>query len=79
MPTVRELEDQNRSTSDIKVRIPDANKSIAMTAGLKTMEVYVISQWMSGIWVKADMRSDRMYPLPGIRIEEILDWEVVEE
>jgi len=45
---------------------------------LNTMEVHIYSSWSMGIWVKTDPASERVYPITGINISEVLEWEVVE-
>lgn len=69
---------KDTSLDTIKVRIPDKHKHQAVSVGLDVMEVYIISTWFMGVWVKSDTDSERMYPLTDIFDNEILDWEVVE-
>lgn len=53
----------NLSLKQTKVRIPEAHHRSAVAAGLTTMEVYLRSNWRSGIWVKENLNSQRMFPL----------------
>ena len=51
-----------------------------MRAGLDTMTVYIQGSWgggAGGIWVKSDPTAERIYPLPGITLNEIREWEAV--
>lgn len=61
----------------IKIRIPEQYREEAEATGLKTMDVYLRSQWFSGIWVRTSPTATRMFPLQ-IHTERILDWDVVE-
>ena len=73
------VKNQEGSLSDVLLRIPaDTYKDVCKDTGLPVREVYVVSTWFSGIWVKANKNSDRVYPLqisPGC----ILEWEVVKK
>ena len=44
--------------------------------GLPSREVYVVSHWFSGIWVKTSLNSTRIYPIQ-VHPETVLDWKVV--
>jgi hypothetical protein len=66
------------NVSTVKVRMPDSLKQDALAAGLDTMDVYVQSGWQAGIWVKSDLTSNRNYPIMGGRLEDTLEWEIVE-
>lgn len=71
------VKDYDCQLSKLKVKIPDKYKHDCILIGLKTQEVYIISQWFKGIWVKPDLKSERMYPLQ-IPPCTILDWDVIE-
>lgn len=66
------------SLASIKVRIPDKHRHKVISAGLNVTEVHIYSSWFLGIWVKTDMASEKVYPLPGITMGEVREWEVVE-
>lgn len=38
-----------------------------------------VSQWAKGIWYKTDIKSSQMHPLFVEKLEEALEFEVVEE
>lgn len=67
----------NVSLDAIKVRIPDDWKREALSCGLNTMEVYIVGTWLTGMWVKESLTSERMYPITCFP-RVALDWEVVE-
>jgi hypothetical protein len=71
------VKDLSGDLSQIKVKIPNKYKHEISTCGLKTNEVYLYSSWFSGIWVKDDLSSDRVYPL-SIFPSEVLDFEIVD-
>jgi len=58
----------------VKLRLPDEFKGVA---GLNTQEVYLVSSWSNGIWVKTDRDETRMCPITGLNMSEILEWETV--
>ena len=65
--------------TQIKIRIPDELKHNVIVAGLNTQEVYLRSAWGMGVWVKTEPgRDGRMYPITGIQVSEVRDWEVVD-
>lgn len=73
---VKEL-DGNIDIGSIKVKIPnDIFLEKCMSCGLKSKKVYVISSWGSGVWVKEDLKSERIFPLQ-ISAPSILEWDVV--
>jgi len=68
--------DSATNIQTIKVRIPIEFMPKTIGTGLTSREVYIFSQWFSGIWVKTDLSSQRMYPLQ-INPSEVLEWEIV--
>jgi hypothetical protein len=67
---------ESNNLINIKVRIPEKFKQERVLSGLKTDEVYLVSNWFNGIWVKADLNSSRIYPL-CIPPNSVLEWEIV--
>lgn len=70
--------DSQTNLALVKVRIPNDCKTMAMRVGLETQEVFLVSSWSAGVWVKTDLTSERRYPL-NIAPHEVLEWEVVED
>lgn len=71
---VKELKTDN--LVNIKVKIPERFKKECLLSGLSTNEVYLVSSWFRGIWVKQEINSSRIYPL-CISPDLVLEWEVV--
>lgn len=70
---VKELP-ENQSLTGTKVKIP---KHDAFLSGLNTDEAYIYSAWFAGIWVKTDLKSSHIYPVP-MSTEDMLELEVIE-
>ncbi len=68
---------ENVPIASVKVKIPEELHKEAILSGLPVMEVYIYSNWMSGVWVKTDLKSSQIYPICGVRPSTILDWEIV--
>ena len=68
--------DMNIST--VKLQMPLSVFKASDNRGLSSREVYIVSQWFCGIWVKTSLSSTRIYPIQ-IFPERILDWKVVED
>ena len=71
---LKELKTDN--ISNIKVRIPAKFRQECVLAGLTTDEVYLVSSWFNGVWVKTSLNSSRIYPL-NINPSSVLEWEIV--
>lgn len=63
--------------SDFRVKIPEKYLPAAQLAGLNTDIVYLFSHWTGGVWVKSDLKSNRMYPLTGYF--DLGEWEIYED
>jgi hypothetical protein len=74
---VKELPD-GTNISRVKMRLPEELEAQAVSAGLKTTEVYLGSAWNQGVWLKEDPDSDRIYPLTGVFTDDLLEWEIIE-
>lgn len=70
---VKELQ---RPLSGTKVKIPRKDMHLSALAGLMKDEVYIRSFWEKGIWVKEDLKSERVFPL-CVDPKEVLEWDVV--
>ena len=47
-------------------------------AGVEGSTIYIVSMHsFHTIWVKTDLKSDRVYPVNFVHREEILNWRVV--
>ncbi len=65
--------------SEILLHIPARTyREFCKGTGLQTREVYVVSNWFNGIWVKTSKKATRVFPLQ-ITPSEILEWEVVKK
>jgi len=60
----------------VKVRIPDDLWEDAQMAGMTQQEAYLHSGWFSGVWLKEDLSSGRVFPLNA---SNTADWTVVEK
>lgn len=76
MKKLKDLSDETPVNS-IKVRIPARIfKIYTQGTGLKTRDVYIVSSWGTGIWVKTDLNSKRIYPLQ-INSSATLNWNII--
>ena len=66
---------ENTSVSDIRVRIPETFEHECRLSGLNSYEVYIVSMWHMGVWVKINRDDERMYPITNVMNLE--DWEVI--
>jgi len=62
--------------STVKLLMPLDVFRASDNRGLSSREVYVVSQWFSGIWVKTNLNSTRIYPIQ-VHPQAVLDWKVV--
>ena len=57
----------------LKIKIPKKYQDI----GIKK-EMYLYSYWNKGVWLKTDMKNDRIYPLTfETDCKELLEFEIV--
>ena len=70
------LKDYKGNLVGVKIKIPKKYQ-IEYTGILP--EMYILSNWNKGLWLRQKMSDTRMYPLCLDKVSECLEWTIVKE
>lgn len=75
---IKDLE-KDTLLDSVLVELPEKIMKENSYVGLKQNKVYIVSLWGSGIWVKENLTSNRVYPISLFSTSEILNLKIVEK
>ena len=68
------LKDFKGNLVGVKIKIPKKYQSDNILP-----EMYILSNWNKGLWLRQKISDTRMYPLCLDKVSECLEWTVVKE